>query len=113
MKGKTMKSLSLSAAIVAAGLTLASCDDAQVAQLKQIQQQAILICGFVPDAISVATLIPGADIYAAPAGAVAQAICNAVSSVKLLRRGAGNAPVVVNVTVPGAGTAVVSGHFVR
>ncbi len=93
-------------------LFLSACTP-DVSEIQRITQQ---ICGFVPTAVQVASWFP--IPYTAPAGAIATAICQAVTtqvthSARLKSRQLrGQAPVSATVNVNGQ-QFVVTGYFVR
>ena len=92
-----------------AGLLLASCTPT----LAEIQAATIKLCGFVPDAVAVASFFP--NPYVVPAVTIAQAICVAVQSQVPLsvKRNALRSRTQVSVKVSAGGEAfVVTGHFI-
>ena len=98
-------------AIVLAPLMFLSACTPDVSEIQRITTQ---ICGFVPTAVQVASWFP--NPYTAPAGAIATAICQAVtnqvplSTRKSLRRAGSQTNVTVNVN---GQQFVVTGYFVR
>lgn len=100
---------------IAVCIPLAGCN---TATLEQIQAASVQACGFLPTAVMVAGVVPAITPYAAPAGVIAQAICDAViaSQPKTARRGAAltrSGVRQVSIRLPNGSTAVVTGRFVR
>jgi len=93
------------AAPVAAALALSGCAGGSVtpatvsATIAQVQQAAVLACGFLPTAATVASILSGGNPLVTTAAGIAQAICTAVTA-KAARRG-GPAPMVGNVVIHG------------
>ena len=93
------------AAPVAAALALSGCATGGVTPatvtttITAVQQAAVLACGFLPTAATVASILSGGNPLVSTASAIAQAICTAVTA-KAFRRG-GPAPMVGNVVVHG------------
>ena len=97
------------AAPVAAALALGGCATGGVTAtsvattISAVQQAAVLACGFLPTAATVASILSGGNPLVSTASAIAQAICTAVTP-KSVRRGA---------SVPMVGNVVVHGRFVK
>lgn len=91
-------------------LSLGSCTP----DIATIQKATVQICGFVPTAVVIASLFP--NPYTIPAGAIAQAICDAVATQvplqarRRLRTTQQQTGVRVNV---GGQNLIVNGYFVR
>lgn len=113
----------LSTLCLGVGLLVGACTPDQTATLAQIQQAAVQACGFLPTAVTVASLFPTTGQYIGTASSIASAICatvtaNVPKSARLVvsKKAAlkGAAPSAVSVIVPIGGVPVtVSGYFVR
>jgi len=111
----------LSTFCLGVGLLLGACD--QTATLQQIQQATVVACGFLPTAVTVASLFPTTNQYIGTANQIASAICATVTaSVPKSARHAvsrkaalkGTAPSPVTAVVPIGGVPVtITGYFVR
>jgi hypothetical protein len=97
------------AAPVAAALVLSGCAGGGVtpatvsATISQVQQAAVLACGFLPTAATVASILSGGNPLVTTAAGIAQAICTAVTA-KAVRRGG---------PAPSVGGVVIHGRFVK
>jgi hypothetical protein len=84
-----------------------------------VQNDANLVCGFIPGIATIAGFVPGAGAIGADAASIAESICAAVgaapatpaAAVKSLRHG--TAVNVATVYVPGHGNVSISGKFTR
>lgn len=91
-----------------------SCDTKST--LEQIQAATVQACGFLPTAVMIAGVVPAATPYAAPAGVIAQAICDAVTATsgpKMAARRSVGSTRTVSIKLPNGQKATVSGKFVR
>jgi hypothetical protein len=96
------------AAPVAAAIALGGCAGTVTATsvattIADVQQAAVLACGFLPTAATVASILSGGNPLVSTASAIAQAICTAVTA-KAVRRGG---------PAPSVGGVVIHGRFVK
>lgn len=80
-----MRKAIISAAVIVAAISVAGCEnEISAEQLAQIQQATKIACGFVPTAVTVASMFPNAAAPAMAAGSIAKVICDAVTQQQAL-----------------------------
>ncbi len=93
-----MKKLHIAAALAAA-ITIGGCASGGGSSVSSIQQAAVIACGFLPTAKTVADILAAGNALVSTVDAVASAICAAVGT-KNARRG-GGVPTVAGVVIHG------------
>lgn len=74
--------------IIIAGMALVSmlavsgCNSSSIQNINvaEIQTDAVLACGFVPTAVTIASIVSGGNAIAISSGAIAEAICTGIKS---------------------------------
>ena len=112
-----MRNVIIAAVIVGSAMGVAACSTTptttSIATIEQqVQQDAQLACGFIPDVATIAALIPGAGAGVSIASTIASIVCGAVANAPKLASATPGASVSVGtVKLPSGKVVVVKGKF--